>query len=340
MSAPKSPFLNSERLAERINAIVEQAPYHPGGGGLASTDRNSYAEARALLVLVSLQAYPVLVRRFPTMCIKSLFEAHPKDGTTGVADEAAVKVFFLESSSASSASSSSSSSTLALEDGSMGGGGGNDSTPASIMARSAGERLGSQAPAPPPGPTFAINLRVDIPVRSSLTGKLLEIGAIRRYMWRALLLGEAGKRGMSEGDIGGGVAGLEEEYRAKYFDHAPKDVVHLLWMKIIRDSIVGDFERHFEEKERARQEAAKILGESSGGGSGGGNPGLVRSETRGSAVGLWWPVPSGAITFVEMQKERVELKSAMAAVKVAEADEARQVRLAAALKRQSSSPGT
>ena len=267
MSAPKSPFLNSERLAERINAIVEQAPYHPGGGGLASTDRNSYAEARALLVLVSLQAYPVLVRRFPTMCIKSLFEAHPKDGTTGVADEAAVKVYFLESASSASASSSASSSTLALEDGGggMGGGGGNDSTPASILSRSAGERLASQAPSPPPGPTFAINLRLDIPVRSSLTGKLLEIGAIRRYMWRALLLGEAGKRGMSEGGIAEGVAGLEEEYRAKYFDHAPKDVVHLLWMKVIKESMVGDFERHFEEKERARLEAAKALGELGGG---------------------------------------------------------------------------
>jgi hypothetical protein len=72
-------------LADRVRAIAEQQPFSAEHGGLASTDAGSFAQSRATLVLLAVQAYPILVRRFPTLRVESLRESHPKDGVSDVA---------------------------------------------------------------------------------------------------------------------------------------------------------------------------------------------------------------------------------------------------------------
>lgn len=311
--------LPSEKLRERIENIIEQPPFHPGGGGLASTDKDSYAEARALLVLAALQAYPVMVRRFPNLRIKQLFEAHPGDGITGVADEKAVKVFFLELPLPP---------PVAWRE---------HLSPQSRVQLLSGGGAQDSSPEPPPSTASAeIHCRVDIPVRSSRTGKCMEPGAVRKNLLRALLMAEAGVRGYgSEGELASATAALEDEYRAKYYDNAPKDLVHLFWMHIVSNSttLVEEFDKYFTDAGKARAVARGIKQQEFEE-----FPGIVRTETRGSAVGLWWPVPSTAITYLEMQKERSELKEALNAVKQAEAGESRELRLRAALQRQNKSP--
>ena len=83
--------MNIEKIRARFGVVIEQAPYVAGVGGLASTESSSFAGARALLVLLALQTYPMLVRRFPDIAITVLAEAHPKDGVTGVAGAMAVR---------------------------------------------------------------------------------------------------------------------------------------------------------------------------------------------------------------------------------------------------------
>ena len=83
--------MNIDKLRARFGVIIEQAPYIAGSGGLASTEPDSFAGARALLVLLALQTYPLIVRKFPDVAITMLAEAHPKDGVTGVAGEMAVR---------------------------------------------------------------------------------------------------------------------------------------------------------------------------------------------------------------------------------------------------------
>ena len=327
--------LNREKLRERIESIVEQPPFHPGSGGLASTDKDSYAEARALLVLVALQVFPVMVRRFPKLRIKQLFEGHPRDGVTGVADEASVKVFFLDAPLPPPPSWREHLSPQARL--SLGGGGGPEASPSSEPTTSTALTTSSVTSAAYTE-SAEVYLRVDIPVRSSTTGKCLEPSIVRKYMLRALLMAEAGKRGVgSEGELAAATAALEEEYRVKYLENAPRDIVHLFWMHIIDNSLTlaGEFEAYFQNKEKARVTARGTEQQ----GVGGVFPGMVRTETRGSAVDLWWPVPPTAITYVEMLREREELKSVLTACKEAEKGEARELRLQAALKRQvASSP--
>jgi len=71
-------MLNGAKLRSKIESIKEQAPFV-----LSSTDRDSFATCRALLVLVALQTYPLLMLRKddfpPDFVIRSLVESHPKD---------------------------------------------------------------------------------------------------------------------------------------------------------------------------------------------------------------------------------------------------------------------
>jgi len=84
--------LPSDKLSERIRTIIEQPPFDPDHGGLASTERESFALSRATLALLAMQAFPVLARRFPSLRVVSLRESHPKDGVSDVSGEAAIRV--------------------------------------------------------------------------------------------------------------------------------------------------------------------------------------------------------------------------------------------------------
>ena len=303
MSSP-STLLPSAKLAERIQTLVEQPPFISGGGGYAATDRSSFAEARALLTLVAFQAYPVLVRRYPQLRIWSLLESHPQDGTTGVADSANVRCRPVEAGQGregyevSLAGGAAPVPGLAAE----------ASTPASAAAASSGS---SEAALP------LVHLRVELPLRSSATGRVLEIGEIRRHMWRALLLGVAGKGGQSEAQLSEGVEAQEREFRDKYFPSVPQDVVHLVWMGVLRPNYVEEFEAY----------VASVAQPKEGRGS------VSKTDHRSSAVGLWWPPREGAVTYVEMQRQRREKKAAEEALKVVEAEEVRELRRRAAEQR-------
>lgn len=83
MASPAGPLkhLNWEKIKAKIGSIVEEAPYVVGRGGLACTDKESYAGARASLILVALQTYPVLMMRkeFPEdFRISSIIEVDPR----------------------------------------------------------------------------------------------------------------------------------------------------------------------------------------------------------------------------------------------------------------------
>lgn len=265
-----------EKLTAIIQTIVEQRPFEPGEGGVASTDPLSFAAARAQLVLLAFQAYPMLrEERFKHLRVCSLVESHPLDGTTGVADEAAVKVQFRDQ---------------------------------------AEQQKG---------------LDIHIPVRSSRDGKLQvqEIGVLRKFMWRALVLGATGVFGRSEGELAAEAEALEKLYREKFFDKAPKDVVHLVYMGVMAQNYTQEHAAFVD----ARVQAAAAKNAPQGR--------APRAEPRCSALGLWWPVPKTAITFAQMQQQQAELKCALAVAEKAEKEEVRLKRLAALEKRQSAGGG-
>ena len=310
-----SRLLNAKKLSERIGSLVEQPPFVSGGGGYAATDRDSFAHARAQLVLVAFQAYPVLVRKFPQLRIWSLLESHPQDGTTGVADSANVRVRPVNA-------------TQGREGLEVSLAGGVAPPTEQALASLAGGGSGAEAAASGAAPEQQlVTLRVDIPCRSSATGKVLGIGDIRRYMWRALILGAATKAGLSESQVAEEVEALEGEYRARYFDHAPQDVAHLVLMGVLAERYVEEYAAFVTAVVQPREEKNGIQRGLSD------VHGVNRTEHRSSAVGLWWPVREGAITFAEMQHQKALLAAAQEAARVAEAEELRLKRLAAAEKR-------
>ncbi len=65
------------KLCERIPKLVELPPFVPGGNGLASTEPN-HAEARARLILLALQAIPLLIKLAPTLRF-TIYESHPQE---------------------------------------------------------------------------------------------------------------------------------------------------------------------------------------------------------------------------------------------------------------------
>ena len=319
-SAPSS-FLNAARLSERIGTIVEQPPFVTGAGGVASTDRDSYAHARALLTLVAFQAYPVLVRRFPQLRVWSLLESHHDDGTSGVAGHANVRVRFVEAGQGregmevSLAGGAALVTAEALAAPGGGGGGGGASS--------------SSASASPPASLPLTWVRIEIPCRSRLTGKLLEFVDVRRFMWRALAQGAASKAGLSEAQASEEVEALEREYRDKYFASAPQDVTHLVWMGVMNRDYVAEHDAFVAAVAQPKAEKGSLQRGLSD------VHGVHRTDHRSSAVGLWWPAREGSITFAEMQRQRAALKEAVAVAKVAEAEEKRLLQMRAAEKRMS-----
>lgn len=90
-----APCALAQALARRVHRIIELAPYVPGEGGLACTDKASFAEARALLVLVAVQLHALVEGAgrelgLPSgLTITQLREAHPQAQS---GDEIAVRV--------------------------------------------------------------------------------------------------------------------------------------------------------------------------------------------------------------------------------------------------------
>ena len=252
----KVSTINSDKIRVRIGVLIEQAPWAPGAGGVASTEPDSFAGARAALVLVALQIYPVLVRKFPDVAITKLCESHPKDCVTGVANGMAV-------------------------------------------------RTEVDATAAPPD-TPPQRVQVWIPVRSESSNKLLEPMSVRLCVWYALLKCTNSVRG--ETALLAGARELEKEWRDVYSTKVPLDVIHLVWMGVISEEWVK------EHTAAVGSNAASI----------------------GSALGLWWPPPQQAITFVEMQRQRAELKEVRSAVHAAEMGIRREMIAQAALSRTSS----
>jgi hypothetical protein len=314
-AAAPSKYLNAKKLSERIMTIVEQPPYVTGGGGTASTDKDSFAQARAQLVLVALQAYPMMVRRFPNLRIWSLLESHSQDGTTGVAGGAAVRARPVEAGQgregmevclAGGAAPVTAEALSAPLSGAGGGAGG-----------------GSSAAAAAP----VINIRVELPCRSAATGRVLEISDVRKHMWRALLLGEAQKAGLSESELAEGAEALEKQYRAQFFAHAPQDVSHLVLMGVMNVDYVAEYQGLVSRVAQPVEERGTVQRGLTD------YHGVIKIEAKSSAVNLWWPVREGAITFAEFQRQREALREANALAKQLEAVEVRQLRAEAAERR-------
>jgi hypothetical protein len=53
MATPGPKRMNAEKLKAKIGSVVEQPPFSVGKGGLATTEPESHAQARAMLVFNS-----------------------------------------------------------------------------------------------------------------------------------------------------------------------------------------------------------------------------------------------------------------------------------------------
>jgi hypothetical protein len=51
MATPGPKRMNAEKLKAKIGSVVEQPPFSVGKGGLATTEPESHAQARAMWVL-------------------------------------------------------------------------------------------------------------------------------------------------------------------------------------------------------------------------------------------------------------------------------------------------
>jgi hypothetical protein len=75
--------MNIQGITHMFNRLIEQGPYVAGKGDDASTGiavtENNYAEARAHLVLLTLQLYPLLHKHVPQLRISVLYEMDPRE---------------------------------------------------------------------------------------------------------------------------------------------------------------------------------------------------------------------------------------------------------------------
>lgn len=278
-------LLNVPKLRARIANVIEQPAFDVEGGGLASTDPSSYANARALLVLAAFQLFPYIVKRMPEeFQIVSLNEAHPADAVTGVSS---VRIRWEHSASSSATSSTSG-----------GGGGGGSGSAATSKAT------------------------VWIPVRSQQNNRLLQPSDVRRHGFRALGLCSGLSAGAA---LDAWIAECEEEFHTKYKAAVPTDVVHLIRMGVMPHNYVAEYDAAVGAGRGGGSDTAAAASSGSATTATGGAVAAATSPTkgasRGAAMTLWWPPPATAVTFAEAMAAHREAVAVRAVVE-AEAREA------------------